>query len=150
MADTFAFSNHAPARRRTGFSLVEISVVVVIGSLAVLGVPCLLQSVESGKASEAFSYLVSVQTAQKLYHANHGVYAADISDLDMSQASPAYFDNANAIAAGDSGHLDTSWQLTLTRAGASSGYGSYTVSFTQDGFNAGASNIPTAINPHDT
>ena len=51
-------------RNRHGFSLVELSVVVIIiGVLAAFGIPRMLKSVERSKASEAFKYLASVRAA---------------------------------------------------------------------------------------
>jgi prepilin-type N-terminal cleavage/methylation domain-containing protein len=151
MANTLALSNHGPAKSRKGFSLVELSVVVIIiGVLAAFGVPRLLQSVERSKASEAFNYLASVRTAQERFQARQGIFADDIADLDMSQTPPTYFDNPTVVAAGGTGDLETSWQLTLTRAGASSGFGAYTVTFNQDGFSPADSDIPATINPQGT
>ena len=53
-------------KRRCGFSLVELSVVVIIiGVLAAFGVPRMLKSVERSKASEAFKWLGSLRAAQE-------------------------------------------------------------------------------------
>ena len=145
MAQTIA---NRPARK--GFSLVELSVVVIIiGVLAAFGVPRLLQSVERSKASESFKYLASVRSAQERFQARQGTYASDLTQLDMEQSAPTYF-SVGTAAAGSSGSLEDSWTLTLTRAGASSGYGAYTVTFTEEGYDAGNSTIDAEINPQST
>ena len=129
-----------------GFTLVELAVVVVIiGVLAAFGVPRFLQSVERSKASEAFAYLSAVRTAQERYHAREGTYADVITQLDIQVPVPAYF-VVGTIAAGTSSSLEDSWTLSLTRDGASAGYGAYTVTYTDQGYDP-SSNIPTAISP---
>ncbi len=137
-------------RARKGFSLVELSVVVIIiGVLAAFGVPRLLQSVERSKASESFKYLASVRAAQERYQARQGTYADDLTLLDMAQTAPTYF-SVGEVGPGGSGTLEDSWSLTLTRDGASSGYGPYTVTFTEEGYNADSSTIDPEINPQST
>jgi type IV pilus assembly protein PilA len=136
-------------RRRTGFSLVELSVVVIIiGVLAAFGIPRMLKSVERSKAAEAFKVLASVRAAQERYQAREGTYAALLTDLDMEQTAPKYF-TVGTIAAGSTASLEDSWTLTLTRQGASAGYGAYTVVFTQDGYDPVTSTIAALpdINP---
>ena len=137
-------------RVRKGFSLVELSVVVIIiGVLAAFGVPRLLQSVERSKASEAFKYLASVRAAQERYQARQGTYSSDLAVLDLVQQAPTYF-TVGTPAAGSTSSLEDSWTLTLTRAGASSGYGAYTVTFTELGFDTANSTIVADINPQGT
>jgi prepilin-type N-terminal cleavage/methylation domain-containing protein len=137
------------AKPRKGFTLVELAVVVVIiGVLAAFGVPRFLQSVERSKAAEAFAYLSAVRTAQERYHAREGTYASDLSDLDIQAPTPKYF-SIGTVAAGSTGDLQDSWTLTLTRTGSSAGYGEYTVTYTDQGYDPdpAKSSIDPEINP---
>jgi type II secretion system protein G len=136
-------------KNRRGFTLVELAVVIVIiGVLAAFGVPRFLKSVERSKAAEAFSYLSAIRSAMERYQAQNGTYASDLTTLDTTFAAPKYF-SVGTPAAGSTGGLQDSWTLTLTRTGASAGYGAYTVIFTQDGFDTVNSTIATMpdINP---
>ena len=140
---------HVKANSRNGFSLVELSVVVIIiGVLAAFGIPRMLKSVERSKASESFKYLAAIRAAQERYQARQGTYASAQGNLDMEQVAPKYF-TAGAIVAGGTGSLEDSWSMTLTRQGASAGYGAYTVVFTQDGYDSVTSTISALpdINP---
>ena len=140
------------AGKRHGFTLVELAVVVVIiGVLAAFAVPRFLASVERSKAAEAFNYLSSVQAAQERFHARQGTYAADMKDLDIKMSTSKSF-TAGTIAAGKTGNLEDSWTQTLTRTGASAGYGEYTVTFTEEGYDGENStiNAHTDINPMQT
>jgi type IV pilus assembly protein PilA len=139
-------------RGRNGFTLVELAVVVVIiGVLAAFAVPRFLASVERSKAAEAFNYLSAVQAAQERYHARQGTYAALVTDLDIKMTAPKYY-TVGAVAPGSTGDLEDSWSLTLTRTGASAGYGAYTVTFTEEGYDPNSSTISghDDINPMQT
>lgn len=132
---------------RSGFTLVELAVVVVIiGVLAAFVVPRFRSSIERSKAAEAFNYLSCVQTAQEVYNARYSTYAADINDLDIRFNTPKYF-SVGVIAAGGTGDLESSWSLTLTRSGATGGYTNYEVIFTEQGFDSANSTIPSEISP---
>jgi len=139
-------------KRRRGFTLVELAVVVVIiGVLAAFAVPRFMASVERSKAAEAFNYLASIQSAQERYHARQGTYAGDVTDLDIKMTSLKYF-TVGTIEAGTTASLEDSWTLTLTRTGASAGYGDYTVIFTEQGYDGTNSSIKdkSDINPMQT
>ena len=139
-------------RKKKGFTLVELAVVVVIvGVLAAFAVPRFLASVERSKAAEAFNYLAAVQSAMERYHARQGIYATAVADLDIKLTAPKYF-TVGLIAAGGSTSLEDSWTLTLTRTGAAAGYGAYTVTFNEEGYDPVASTINALndINPMQT
>ncbi|MGA2700393.1 MAG: type II secretion system protein [Isosphaeraceae bacterium] len=137
------------SKTRKGFTLVELAVVIVIiGVLAAFGVPRFLKSVERSKAAESFSYLSAVRSSQERYLAQYGQYSTDLTQLDIQIPSPAYF-TIGTVSAGSTGLTQNSWSLTLTRTGASAGYGAYTVIFTDQGYDATNSGIQTLpdINP---
>jgi prepilin-type N-terminal cleavage/methylation domain-containing protein len=131
---------------KSGFTLVELAVVIVIiGVLAAFVVPRFRASIEQAKAAEAFNYLSCVQTAQECYNAKWGTYADDVNNLDIKFNTPRYF-SVDPVVAGDTG-IESSWSLTLKRKGAAAGYGAYTVIFTEDGFDSANSDIPSEISP---
>jgi len=135
-------ATRVPARK--GFTLVELAVVIVIiGVLAAFGVPRFLKSVERSKAAEAFAYLSAVRSSQERYLAQYGQYSSDITLLDIQYPNPAYFTVGPVTA------TQNTWTLTLTRTGASAGYGAYTVVFTDQGYDSTNSTIQTLpdINP---
>lgn len=136
-------------KKQSGFSLVELSVVIVIiGVLAAFAVPKFRDSVERSKAGEAYNYLSSIRTSMERAQSKDGTYAAVLTDLDIAIPAPKYF-TVGIVAAGSTASLEDSWTLTLTRTGASSGYGAYTVTFTQNGYDALNSTIDAlaSINP---
>jgi hypothetical protein len=90
-----------------------------------------------------------VRSAHERYHGRAGTYASELTKLDVQLPAPKYF-TASAIEA-NNGSLEKGWKLTLTRTGASAGYGDYTVIFTEQGFDTATSTIADAdhesINP---
>jgi len=123
-----------------GFTLVELAVViVVVGVLAAFGVPRFKIAVEKSKALEAFNYLSAIQEAQERYFGQNHTYSSDVTKLDLSHSTPAYF--SAPLMSGD----ENTWTATVTRTGKTT-YGSYTVVFTPDGFSQ-ASTIVDEINP---
>lgn len=135
-----------------GFTLVELAIVIVIiGVLASFGVPRFRNAVERSKAGESLNYLAAVRASQERYASREGTYADELTDLDISIPTPKYFEVGD-IAAGSTSDLEDSWTLTLTRKGASAGYGAYTVTFTEEGYDPANSTINDLpqINPIGT
>lgn len=134
---------------RKGFSLVELAVVVIIiGVLAAFGVPRFRDAVERSKASEAFSFLASVRSAQERFQARQGVYATTIGALDISVSPPKFFVDGTKAPIGVATAFtptvvgtNPGWKLTLLRQAISSSYGEYSVIFTEDGFDTANSTI---------
>src|SRR5437773_4594781 len=139
--------NVLTTRGRKGFTLVELAVVIIIiGILAAFAVPRFLDSVERSKAGEAFNYLAAVRSAQERYQIRQGTYSDDVTKLDIQMPDPKYF-TVGTPAAGSTSSLEDSWSLTLTRSGNAGGYGAYTVTFTDQGYDADNSTIDPKINP---
>ena len=131
--------------RRGGFSLVELTIVVVIlGVLATFAVPRFMISVERSKAAEAFNYLDGIQAGQAAYLERNGQYANAIANLDVPTANPQFF----TVGAPQSSNWDKEWEVRLTRTGDSAGYGAYTVVFDQAGFSRSKSSIPDDLLPN--
>jgi len=130
-----------PASKR-GFSLVELTIVVVVlGVLATFAVPRFMRSVECSKAAEAYNYCENVAAGEAAYFARHGEFTGTLSDLNVSLNVPQYF----TLALPTSADWNTNWEIRLTRSGASAGYGAYTVTFDQNGFNRAKSTIPSEL-----
>ena len=127
--------------KQRGFTLVELAIVIVIiGVLASFGVPRFRDAVERSKAGESMNYLSAVRAAQERFHAREGTYADEMGDLDNSIPAPKNF-SVGDIAAGSTDDLEDSRKLTLTREGASAGYGPYTVTFSEQGYSPTDSTI---------
>ena len=137
------------AKNQKGFTLVELAIVIVIiGVLASFGVPRFRDAVERSKAGESMNYLSAVRGSMERHASREATYASELTELDISIPAPKYF-TVGAIAAGSTGDLEDSWTLTLTREGASAGYGAYTVTFTEQGsdpVNSTINDLPQ-INP---
>jgi type IV pilus assembly protein PilA len=132
------------ATQKTGFSLVELTIVVVIlGILATFAVPRFMSSVEKTKAAEAFTYLSQVESGQARYHAEHGKYINKTTSLDFTIDAPQYF----TVSGITSSNWETKWEMTLTRSGGAAGYGAYKVVFNQDGFDSEKSTIKAELAP---
>ncbi len=126
-------------RVRRGFTLVGLAgLIVIIGVVALSGVPKFLNSVERLKASEAFAYLTDVRTAQERYLTKEGIYTTDPTDLDLTSQAPKYF-AVGTISVVNTGSTP-SWSCTLTRI-ATSSRGPYTVSFSEGGYDKPNSTI---------
>lgn len=125
-----------------GFSLVELTIVVIVlGLLALFAVPRYMKTVERAKASESFSYLAEISSAQARYNAQHGEFASVLTDLDIILRPPNNF----AVGSPTSSDFQVEWEVTLSRTGPASGYSPYTVVFDENGFDEISSTIPAEL-----
>ena len=78
---------------RTGFTLVELMIVVIIvGILAAVAVPLYRRNTRKAMASEALGLAGSVRTAQRVYYAENDAYAGQ-GDIDKLVTSKDFEDN---------------------------------------------------------
>jgi type IV pilus assembly protein PilA len=78
-----ARQHRSPVQAHDGFALVELLVVIVIvGILAAIALPSLLEQRSKSQDAEAKVYLVAAQKALEIWHTEHGSYAdADVTGL---------------------------------------------------------------------
>jgi prepilin-type N-terminal cleavage/methylation domain-containing protein len=133
-----------PLIKQAGFTMVETTIVIVVlGVFSVFAVPRYSYNIERGKASEAFTYLAQVESAQERFHAKNGSYCQRINGLDVGIGKPRHF-RPSPVTSMD---WRSRWQMRLTRLGQGSGYGEYTVVFDQDGFSEIKSSVPFSLQP---
>jgi type IV pilus assembly protein PilE len=76
-------------RGRTGSTLVELSVVVVVtGILASMAVPSFRRALEQARVDQAAANLRTIWAAQRFYRLEHGVYAPTIEALYLADLIP--------------------------------------------------------------
>ena len=92
----------------------------------------------------------TVRSAQERYHAREGRYADDVAKLDVKLAAPSYFTVGTMTVPNLAPSFETGWELTLTRTGAASGFGTYTVVYDQDGYDHADSTISDDLTPYHT
>lgn len=128
----------------SGFSLTELTVVIVIlGVLAMVGVPKYRTVVERGKASEAFTFMAHVAGAQERHNARTGKFAKKVKHLDIKVPRPDHFRYGRFTSM----DWETQWQMKLTRKRASSGFGHYRIVWNQAGFDESRSTLPAELVP---
>ncbi len=126
-------------KEKKAFTLLELSVIIVIiGIFVVFAIPKYKDALERPKIQEAFDYLSSVKSAQEKYFQREGVYAEDLSDLDVSREPLKYFSIEDVVVD------EESWRVRLVRRDSKLTQG-YTIVFDQNGFNEDNSTIPENV-----
>jgi len=92
-----------PTKLQTGFTLVELIIVVaIISILASIAIPAYNGYVETSKRSDAQASLMALAIAQEKYRASNPTYTTVITDLNgVSSASESgYYTLAVTVASG--------------------------------------------------
>lgn len=114
-------------KRRSGFTLTEIVVTVVIVSVMVsFALPRFTGTFERVRAAEGVQILTALLAAQKAYDAEDGSYTVNLADLDVTIDRAQYF-NVGTIAVFDPGDPVANPIAAITRTGA------YTLDINENG-----------------
>lgn len=112
-----ALCKQAP-RRGHGFTLVELLIAMVIaGILATVALPSYQNHVQQVRRADAFSCLLDAAQRQESFFYQNNRYTSNIAELGLVSANcgaDAHYTLAAAI--GPSGSINTSYELTATRA----------------------------------
>ncbi|HPB67546.1 MAG TPA: prepilin-type N-terminal cleavage/methylation domain-containing protein [Candidatus Omnitrophota bacterium] len=117
--------------KKTGFTLVEVMIVVaIIALLAVIAIPNLFRARIQANASAAQAHLKSIANSLENYAVIHSVYPANTSQL--LGASPPYlsidfFSGTHAGYSFTSVLADYSYTVTASPANATSGTSTFTL-----------------------
>ena len=134
-----------PKSRRTRSTLLDASLLVVtVAVLALAAVPKLLDSVERERATTACEFLAQVQSAQDRHLQRHGDFGASLGDLGITTPVPSGFTVGDLVTTPGTDAFDLGWSLALTRFTSRD---EYQLVWTERGFDAARSSIPTKVNP---
>lgn len=109
--------------------------------------PKFLQSVERTKATGGFTYLTDLGKKQELFWQQQGRFAYSAIELQAELGVVLIDPDDFKVSGFASGDWETRWSVKLTRDGASSGFGRYTIVWNQDGWNDKDSSIPSELQP---
>ena len=75
-----------------GFTLIEfVAIIIIMGVLASIALPLMIKGTERARINEAKTILGSLRRAQLRYVVRFGLYASDLSLLDVDLPPAKYF-----------------------------------------------------------
>jgi prepilin-type N-terminal cleavage/methylation domain-containing protein len=115
--------------KRSGFSLVELTVaIVVLGILCSIGIPRFQQSLEQSRADIAGANLRAIWSAQRLYWLQNRTYATDLSTLlSANLIDPSVTTATAPYSYSVSNASESGFTATATRSSCPSWAGSFSI-----------------------
>ena len=124
---------------KRGFSLVEIVItIVVLATLAMIGIPGFLKTKNKNDASQAVTYLRAIRLAEKMYYAKNGVYLACTDNDAIRDLGPE-------ITNGSYSYTVTRPTATTFTATATATIDGKTITLNQDGTWGGDSSYKPSV-----
>jgi len=130
-------SPNSAIRRQSGFTLIELTVVVmVMGVLLAYAAPLFQKAFEQSRVDLAAANLESVWTAERLYWAQNRTFATSVGDLESSGLlDPSFLNSMSSPSAAFSYAIGAADATTFSAAATrvNSGHWSGQLSITEQG-----------------